>query len=223
MVFLGIESSGEVAGVALVDGSRVVGEIRIKASKNHSVILAPMVADLLKFCNLTLKDIEGIGVNTGPGSFTGIRIGISLAAALAYGANLPLVKVSALEALAFGVKSEGETIIPIIHGRKNEYYLSYENEERVVLIEEFLKELNIEASYLFVGEIPTNLEKALKERGLKYRVEEAGFLSGAKVGKTAAVFFNRGGDFSPLEVEANYLRKAEVDIKLEDMKGLKDV
>lgn len=220
MIFLGIESSGSVAGVALVDERRVIGEIKVKASKNHSVILAPMVADLLKYCNLTLKDIEGIGVNTGPGSFTGIRIGISLAAALAYGGDLPLVKVSALEALAFGVPSERETIIPIIHGRKNEYYVSYKDEERVVVIEEFLKELDIASSYLFVGEISADLEEAFKERGLKYRVEEAGLLRGVKVGQAALSLFKKGVFSSPLEVEANYLRKAEVDIKLEDIKDV---
>lgn len=220
MIFLGIESSGSVAGAALVDERSVIGEIKVKASKNHSIILAPMVADLLKYCNLTLKDIKGIGVNTGPGSFTGIRIGISLAAALAYGEDLPLIKVSALEALAFGVSSERETIIPIIHGRKNEFYVSYKDEERVVMIEEFLEELDIVPSYLFIGEISADLEEAFKKRGLKYKVEDAGLLSGVKVGQAALSLFKKGVFSSPLEVEANYLRKAEVDIKLEDIKDV---
>lgn len=223
MIFLGIESSGDIAGAALVEGGNIIGDIRVKAPKNHSVILAPLVADLFKYCNLTLNNIGGVGVNTGPGSFTGIRIGISLAASLAYGADLPLIKVSALEVLSFGVKSEAKEIISIIHGRKNEYYILYENKERVVLLEDFLKDLNIESSYLFVGEVSSDLEKALKERGLKYSFEEAGFLSGVKVGKIAANFFNNGASSSPLEIEANYLRKPEVDIKLESTKSIKDV
>lgn len=204
MIFLGIESSGNIASVALVNEDCIIGEMTFKTSKNHSIILAPMVDDILKYCNLTLKDIDGIGVNVGPGSFTGIRIGVSLAAALAYGSDLPLVQVSSLESLSYGIDG-----IPIIHGRKNEYYVSYDGREEVVILDDFLEKIDNELIFIGNEKINSKLGKH------KFIIRE---FTGINVARAAMDIYKKGSSFSPLDVKANYLRRPEVDINLEKCK-----
>ena len=225
MLVLGIESSHSIASVAIIDENRVIGEMTFQADKNHSVILAPMVADILKYSKLTLKDLTAIGVDSGPGSFTGIRIGVALAASLAYGGDLPLVKVSSLEALAvLDFKYDPDAVvIPLIHGRKNEYYTSVDGQEKVVVLEDFLSGLDSAKKYLSVGDVDKSLIDSLCINGLNIEIldnDEAG-ATGVKVARKAMELY-LAGDFSlATEAKANYLRRPEIDIKL-DGKNVQD-
>ena len=225
MLVLGIESSHSIASVAIIDENRVIGEMTFQADKNHSVILAPMVADILKYSKLTLKDLTAIGVDSGPGSFTGIRIGVALAASLAYGGDLPLVKVSSLEALAvLDFKYDPDAVvIPLIHGRKNEYYTSVDGQEKVVVLEDFLSGLDSAKKYLLVGDVDKSLIDSLCIKGLSIEIldnNEAG-ATGVKVARKAIELY-LAGDFSlATEAKANYLRRPEIDIKL-DGKNVQD-
>ena len=225
MLVLGIESSHSIASVAIIDENRVIGEMTFQADKNHSVILAPMVADILKYSKLTLKDLTAIGVDSGPGSFTGIRIGVALAASLAYGGDLPLVKVSSLEALAvLDFKHDPDAVvIPLIHGRKNEYYTSVDGQEKVVVLEDFLSGLDSAKKYLLVGDVDKSLIDSLCIKGLSIEIldnNEAG-ATGVKVARKAMELY-LAGDFSlATEAKANYLRRPEIDIKL-DGKNVQD-
>ena len=225
MLVLGIESSHSIASVAIIDENRVIGEMTFQADKNHSVILAPMVADILKYSKLTLKDLTAIGVDSGPGSFTGIRIGVALAASLAYGGDLPLVKVSSLEALAvLDFKYDPDAVvIPLIHGRKNEYYTSVDGQEKVVVLEDFLSGLDSAKKYLLVGDVDKSLIDSLCIKGLSIEIldnNEAG-ATGVKVARKAMELY-LAGDFSlATEAKANYLRRPEIDIKL-DGKNVQD-
>ncbi len=228
MIVLGIESCADIGSVAIRDENKVIGEITINVKRNHSIALAPMVDDLLKLANYELKDIDAIAVDVGPGSFTGLRIGIALASSLAYGKDLPVVRVSGLDALFAVGQRLNETddveVIPVIYGRHNEAYVSYAGEYMVVDIDEFLANLKRDGKYLFIGDGCLSFEDKIKECGLEVMGIDSSFhrLSGDAIASLGIVGMANNEGISPLLVEPLYLRRPEVDINLEKKLKLND-
>lgn len=122
MLVLGIESSTPIASVALVGPQGLVGEITLNIGLTHSEQLLPLIVDLLEQSRLQLEDVGGIAIAGGPGSFTGLRIGMATAKALAQGRQLPLVAVPTLEALAYTQMNSNYLISPVMNARKKEVY-----------------------------------------------------------------------------------------------------
>lgn len=100
-MILGIDSSAITAGCALYEDGKIVAEQFLNTSHTHSETLLPMVSAMLESAKLTLGDVDKIAVTTGPGSFTGLRIGISCVKGMCFGAEKPCVPVSTLEAIAY--------------------------------------------------------------------------------------------------------------------------
>ena len=100
-MILGIDSSAITAGCALCDGGRIIAEQFLNTKHTHSQTLLPMVETMLKSADLALSDIDAIAVTAGPGSFTGLRIGIASVKGMAMGAGKPCIEVSTLEAIAY--------------------------------------------------------------------------------------------------------------------------
>lgn len=100
-MILGIDSSAITAGCALYKDGKIVAETFLNTSHTHSETLLPMVSTMLESAKLTLSDLDKIAVTTGPGSFTGLRIGISCVKGMCFGADKPCVPVSTLEAIAY--------------------------------------------------------------------------------------------------------------------------
>jgi len=113
MICLGIETSGDVGSVALVREGRCLGEVVIAKPREHSSKLLPALDALLGLLGMGVEDLEGIAVGLGPGSFTGLRVGLSAAQGLALALDLPLVGISSYDALARQVPVEG---LPAILG-----------------------------------------------------------------------------------------------------------
>lgn len=99
-VWLGLDTATDVASVALVDGAAVLAEQSWVSRRRHTAELAPRVAAALASAGLAVADLGGVAVASGPGSYTGLRIGLALAKGLALGAGLPVVGVPTLDALA---------------------------------------------------------------------------------------------------------------------------
>lgn len=220
MIVLGIESCGDIGSVALVSDEKIIGEITINVKKNHSITLAPMVANLLKLANMEVKDLDAIAVDVGPGSFTGLRIGISLAASLAYGQDLPVVRVTGLEALlSVGSRlvSDSVVVIPLLFGRKNEAYVLFEGEAKVIDVVEFLSGLKKDVRYLFIGDGYLAFKDLIMELGLDCVVIDDSFhyLKGDVIASCGLVGLEAGMGIKPISVEPLYLRRPEVDINLE--------
>lgn len=100
MKILGIDTSTSVATVALMDDSKLICELSLNDKKTHSQKLMVLIDMMLKQTDTDLTDIDGIAVGVGPGSFTGLRIGVTTAKGLAHGSGLPVLEVSSLKALA---------------------------------------------------------------------------------------------------------------------------
>lgn len=123
MLLLAIDSATPVAGVAILNGDKVLYEEFCHYKKTHSETLLPMIDRALKVCECTLNNIDVIGVTAGPGSFTGLRIGMAAAKGLSLATGKPLVGVSTLDMLAANVlPCEDILAVPVLDARKNEVY-----------------------------------------------------------------------------------------------------
>jgi tRNA threonylcarbamoyladenosine biosynthesis protein TsaB len=122
MLVLGIETSTKQGGVAIVGEDRVLCETVLNVEVTHSERLLPAVDRALDEARITLEGLGGIAVSIGPGSFTGLRIGLSTAKGLAYATGLPLVGVPTLEAMAWTLPGARWQVCPVLDARKQEVY-----------------------------------------------------------------------------------------------------
>ena len=122
MLILAFESSAKAASVALVEDGNLVAEYTEISGLTHSKTLLPMCEDMLKNTGKTLDDVDLIAVAEGPGSFTGIRIGIATVKGIAWAKDKKCAGVSTLEAMAYNGKSSGKTICCCMDARRNQIY-----------------------------------------------------------------------------------------------------
>lgn len=122
MKLLAIDTSGPVCGVAILTESGIAYECAVVNKLTHSTNLMPMIETAFASTGLTVADMDRIAVVTGPGSFTGVRIGVSTAKGLAHGAGKPCVAVDALEAMAAGAGEFSGVICPIQDARAGQVY-----------------------------------------------------------------------------------------------------
>jgi tRNA threonylcarbamoyladenosine biosynthesis protein TsaB len=124
MRLLALESATLAGGAALLDGDVIVGEHRSNIALTHSERLMVAVDRLLQDCGWTLKDLDGLAVSVGPGSFTGLRVGIATIKGLALALSLPVAPVPTLDALASALPFAEAAVCPVLDARKGEVYLS---------------------------------------------------------------------------------------------------
>ncbi|MEC2310602.1 tRNA (adenosine(37)-N6)-threonylcarbamoyltransferase complex dimerization subunit type 1 TsaB [Bacillus atrophaeus] len=122
MTILAIDTSNYTLGIALVQETKVVAEYITYLKKNHSVRAMPAVHALLNDCDLKPEDISKVVVAKGPGSYTGVRIGVTLAKTLAWSLNVPISSVSSLEALAANGRYFNGLISPLFDARRGQVY-----------------------------------------------------------------------------------------------------
>lgn len=132
MLILAIDTATKIGSVALYDDEvGIVGEINLYVKINHSNVIMKSIDSLFDLSGYTIKDVDKIAVTTGPGSFTGIRIGVAIAKGLAYSLKKPIIGINELDVLAeTGEEREG-LIVPLIDARKERvYYSQYKYENR---------------------------------------------------------------------------------------------
>ncbi|MBQ3210469.1 MAG: tRNA (adenosine(37)-N6)-threonylcarbamoyltransferase complex dimerization subunit type 1 TsaB [Oscillospiraceae bacterium] len=122
MLILAFESSAKAASVALLKDGELISQYSQCTALTHSRTLLPMAEDMLKNAELSIKDVDVIAIAHGPGSFTGIRIGVSTVKGLAWASDKPCVGVSTLEAMAWHGLSVGGYICPVMDARRSQVY-----------------------------------------------------------------------------------------------------
>jgi tRNA threonylcarbamoyladenosine biosynthesis protein TsaB len=123
MKVLSIDTSNYALGVAIIDGDQVIGEYITNLKKNHSVRVMPAIERLMSDCDIKPADLSKIVVAKGPGSYTGVRIGVTIAKTLAWTLNIPLVGVSSLEVLAATVGRYFNGVVsPLFDARRGQIY-----------------------------------------------------------------------------------------------------
>ncbi len=163
MLILAFETSAKAASVALSDGHKLLGESYQNTGLTHSQTLMPMAQDLLKSCGYTPQQVEAVAVAAGPGSFTGIRIGVAAAKGFAWGKELPCYGVSTLEAMAQSLGAWNGLVVPVMDARRSQVYtatflaedgkLSRMCEDRAISLQELGEELkNVTKPIFLVGD-----------------------------------------------------------------------
>ena len=122
MKILAFDSSAKSASVALIDDNKIIGSFFINANLTHSQTLVPMANQLLENTQTDLNQIDALAVSVGPGSFTGVRIGVSIVKGLAMTSDKPCIPVSTLEAMAYNYIQENCTVVAVMDARCNQVY-----------------------------------------------------------------------------------------------------
>lgn len=162
MITLGIDTTNQTLAVGVVDDQTVLGQVQINIKKNYNIILMPTIKNLFSTIQLTPKDIDRIVVSDGPGSYTGLRIGVTTAKTLAYTLKKELVGVSSLKVIAKNCSGVQGIIVPLFDARRNNVYAGayqFNNDKLETILEdvhiamdELLEELSKKyVSPFFVG------------------------------------------------------------------------
>ena len=122
MLTLAFETSAKAGSVALTENGKLLGEIYQNTGLTHSQTLMVMVEDLLKQCSKTMADVTAVAVAEGPGSFTGVRIGVAAAKGMSWGGQLPCSGVSTLDAMAVSLGIWEGTVCACMDARRNQVY-----------------------------------------------------------------------------------------------------
>lgn len=131
-IILLIETSTEACSVALSNGGELIEERYVEEPKTHASVVAPFIEELLRKNGLTAKELAAVAVSQGPGSYTGLRVGVSVAKGICYAASIPLIGISTLATIAqcaidlggelIGGAGENLLIVPMIDARRMEVY-----------------------------------------------------------------------------------------------------
>ena len=230
MKILVIDTSGPVCGVAVMDEEKVYSEYTAQNKNTHSASLMPMIERALEAAGMTLGDMDAVAAVTGPGSFTGVRIGVATAKGIAHGAGLPCIAVDALEALSESAGDFDGIVCPIQDARAGQVYgAAFRNGERLIpdapmKLEEYLDTVSgLGSRFLFTGDgAPVFRERIAEILGERAAFAPAyrGYLRPSAAGSIA---IRRGETTDYLHLEASYLRppNAQKNKKLLESMGMK--
>ena len=122
MKIIAIDSSGLVASVAIVQDEEVIAEYNVQYKKTHSQTLLPMLDELKRMVDLDLQTVDAIAIASGPGSFTGLRIGSATAKGLGLALEIPIIEIPTLDGLACNLYGSDKVVCPIMDARRNQVY-----------------------------------------------------------------------------------------------------
>jgi tRNA threonylcarbamoyladenosine biosynthesis protein TsaB len=122
---LGIDTAAKILNLAIIDNGEIIADYKVNTVKGtHSSLILPLLESMLKLNGIKPKQLEGIAVSIGPGSFTGLRIGLSTAKGLAFALSIPIIGINTLESYAFKWMDLPGKLCPIIRARRGEYYFT---------------------------------------------------------------------------------------------------
>ncbi|MDO4270509.1 MAG: tRNA (adenosine(37)-N6)-threonylcarbamoyltransferase complex dimerization subunit type 1 TsaB [Eubacteriales bacterium] len=222
MKILAFESSAVSASVTLTEDERLIAQSFQNCGLTHSRTLLPMAESLLANCGVPLGDIDVLAVAHGPGSFTGVRIGVATVKGLALGAGKPCVGVSTLEAMAWGARALGGGLCCVMDARAGQVYnalFSIENGvprrlcgDRAVKLADLGEEIG-QTPYFLVGDGADLCYNMLKENcaGLVPAPPELRYAAGYGVAAAALPLARAGRVCDPQQLDAFYLRRPQAE------------
>lgn len=230
MKILAIDTSSDSCSVAVLEDDKIIKEIKLKDEKTHSQKLMPLIDKLLKSCDCNITDFELFACSKGPGSFTGIRIGISTIKAFSDATNTPLIGVSSLKGLAYNIKSSTSIsyVVSLIDAKhENVYWGIFKNEnniykkvtdysfDSIYTVIEKIKPLK--KQFIFVGNggiIYRNMIKSELENICKFvNNENLNDCNASSIGIAAFHKFKNG---NILPIVPLYLKKSSAELLMED-------
>lgn len=230
MKILAIETSGKICAVALYNNNNLIDEITVEDENTHSVKLMPTIDKLLKRTNTKLQDIDIFACDCGPGSFTGIRIGIATIKAFIDVTNKKAIGISSLENLAYNVTENG-IICSLIDAKNNNMYFGlFQNVENKIIklteykfdsLENIIKELKqINKKIIFIGDGAINYKDKITEKlGDKCIFKEEPNYNKLNARNIAIAAYSKYDIEDTNDIRPLYLRKSNAERQLEEKNG----
>lgn len=232
MLILGIDTSSDICSVGLSEKENFLGEVNIKLKRRHSERLLPIIDKLFKETGLQINDIEGIVITDGPGSFTGLRIGLSTVQAFKQALDVPVYSVSSLEYMAYSLKKyyDHKLLIPTIDARNKRVYTAlFESIETNKFVKRIKKDQALEVKDLIGILNNYKKEKIIFGSGLDnyyhefkdISIENTVLLdniknySGAKLATLGFKYISEGKQTDFVDLIPKYLKKPQAKINLE--------
>lgn len=229
MKILGIDTSSMAASVAVIEDNKLICEYTINTKKTHSQKLMPMIENMLGLSDLNVREIDVIAVCEGPGSFTGLRIGMATAKAIAHVNDIPVIGVNSLEALAANMNLCDKKICSILDAQRNQVYTGryqYEGTKLVEIkeigiqqIDELLEELAQSGEqWILVGEAVYKYEDKIREiSNIEIPAASNNVTKAGSLCSVAKVKFDEGKDiFDCYTVNPLYIRKSQAEEQYEE-------
>lgn len=157
MKILGIDTSTMAANVAVLEDDKLICEYTVNTKKTHSQKLMPMIENMLNLSDIDVTEIDAIGICVGPGSFTGLRIGMATAKAMAHVNNIPIIGVNSLEVLGANMDLCNKKICSILDAQRNQVYTG-----KYILENNKIQELE-EVSISLIDDLLKKLEESKEE------------------------------------------------------------
>lgn len=234
MITLAIDSSSKTATAALIKDGALLGEITLNDKKEHSIILMTLIEDLLNFNKLTINDIDGYVVSKGPGSFTGLRIGMATIKGLSFGSGKPYVSVSSLDALAYNVVNFDGIICPIMDALRNSVYTALYKSDKNKLerltdysaleLEELVNQLKDKnEKVIFIGDGVNKYRKYLEENypNCTFPPAHLNLTRASSLGELGSILLESGQQDNP-NSSPIYLKKSQAEREYEQRMQLKN-
>jgi len=226
MIVLASDTSTKKAHFALLEEETLCGEVLVNTKKKHGETILPAIEELLSMTKRKIEEVDLFVTTVGPGSFTGIRVGVSAVKGLAYALDTPIVGVSTLETLAMNVPDSSMPVCPMIDARRDEVYTARYtfkggadvpekiDEERAVAPADYVGAFNGEV--LFVGDGAIRYEALIRKmmpRESFFATSSENTINAGVVGRLGKHKF-RSGDFSNVALlKPRYLRPSYAEIK----------
>ena len=225
MKILGLDSSGIVASVAIVEDDVLIAEYTVNYKKTHSQTLLPMLDEIAKMTELDLNSIDAIAVAAGPGSFTGLRIGSATAKGLGLALKKPLIAIPTVEGLAYNLYDISGLICPSMDARRKQVYtgiyrftdhqLKVVEDQMAVPMETVIEKLNqYGEAVTFLGDgVPVFHELIAEKMTVPYSFAPAHVNKqrAAAVAALGEIYYRQGKTETAMEHVPDYLRVSQAE------------
>ena len=220
MHILGIESSSNSSSIALLRDDELIGECSLNIGRKHSERVVPTIDWLLKNVSIGKDELDLIAVSSGPGSFTSLRVGLSVAKGMAYSLNLKVVSVSSLEILALNVGVTANQICTVTDAKRDEVYMAcFENNGTIKRITEdlIIKPENlvqmIDRPTVFIGDGTIKYKEILKQKLDSNAIFTPPLLNIPRASSCALIAYNMKGEVQlddAFSVVPKYIRDIDI-------------
>ena len=224
MITLAFDSTAKAASVAVCDGEKLLALYNLDNGLTQSELLLPMAENMLKSLNLTFGDVELLACAVGPGSFTGVRIGVALVKGIAFGKGIPCVEVSTLDELAENLRGLSGIIVPCMDARRQQVYtatyrgrdgeLEKLTEDRAMAISELAEELRAYNEPIYLsGDGYAVAKRGLEAAGIKVEATPELLITenAYSVARIAVRKYEKGEYTTDLEIAPTYLRMPQAE------------
>ncbi len=238
MKILSIDTSSDICGVSILENNNLIYNFDISTGRTHSENLMPMIVKGFENLNISLNDINLLVCDIGPGSFTGIRIGVATVKAFSDSLDIPCIGISSLESLAYNV-SNSKIVFSILDCKNdNCYFALYENnngyyenliepqaetiESAITILKDYAKDNFENEEITFVGDGVEVFEKQIKENFENIKISTSNKLNSFNLGICGYKKYQNGYDLNT-EILPLYLKKPQAQRQLEQkLKGAKN-